>query len=184
MESLQRERERERESMSEEHDGTEKEAAAAAAALRASKPASPPSGRNCILPYPLYQSNNALTVCACVCVCVSLSLSFSMCLREEKKWSTNPSFLWCLFLSAIWYKFSPLESASWWCVLKAARWARVWHRNLEIWGLLVCFSVVPRAGRQAGRQAALLPLLLLLPYHSLQAPSNSRQSAMVTDPDI
>ncbi len=33
----------------------------------------------------LYQSNNALTVCACVCVCVSLSLSFSMCLREEKK---------------------------------------------------------------------------------------------------
>jgi len=54
MESLHRERERERESMSEEHDGTEKEeAAAAAAALRASKPASPPSGRNCILPYPV-----------------------------------------------------------------------------------------------------------------------------------
>jgi len=91
-------------------------------------------------------------MCVCIYVCVSLSLSFSMCLREEEKNDLQTLVSYDVCFSLLFgTSFLPLNLHRGGVLGRQRGGARVWHRNLEIWGLLVCFSVVPRAGRQAGR---------------------------------
>ncbi len=110
-------------------------------------------------------------------MCVSLSLSFSMCLREAKKNDLQTLVSYDVCFSLLFgTSFLPLNLHRG-GVLGRQRGGRACGTETSRSGAY-SFALAWSPG-QAGRQAALLPLLLL-PYHSLQAPSSSRQSAMVT----